>query len=375
MIDRVRLFAWGGGVPAEIGSARGTFGERRGLLLAVESGGVLGLGEASPLPGFSLETIDACAEALASMNWRLVELPVDPTRLEEAWACASGRADVPAARFAFETAVASIAATARGISLSTWLSGRTADRIPRSVYVGATSDPETVRRAREAHARGVRTIKLKRPKEALDATLASLQSVREAVGDDVAVRLDFNGTLDPSEAPDLVEALARFDLELIEEPCSGLALCALGPLAVPWFADESLVDAALREALLASEAMSGVVLKPTLVGGLASVWSLARQAIERGKGVIVTHAFEGPVALAAAAELALAIAASLDRSFAPGLDAHAALPAFASWLVPQLPSRGGDDGAFVVPSAGLGLGVSLDASSLEGLEELFRWMR
>ena len=58
---------------------------------------------------------------------------------------------------------------------------------------------------------------------------------------------------------------------------------------------------------------------------------------DRGKGVVVTHFFDGPIGTAAACELALAIG---DVRYAAGLAPHAGLAAWPPTEVAQLATPG-----------------------------------
>ena len=91
-----------------------------------------------------------------------------------------------------------------------------------------------------------------------------------------------------------------------------------------------------------------LVLKPTLLGGMCACLALARDAAARGLSVVVTHVFDGPVALAAAAELAAALP---GRVLACGLDRHGGLAAWPDVAIPQL----GPDYVASAGRPGLGL--------------------
>jgi len=73
------------------------------------------------------------------------------------------------------------------------------------------------------------------------------------------------------------------------------------------------------------------VCKPTMLGGLAVSVRIAMRAHSRGKRVVVTHALEGPVALAGCAALALALGDVAPRA---GLWPHGALTAFPAAALP-----------------------------------------
>jgi O-succinylbenzoate synthase len=214
-----------------------------------------------------------------------------------------------------------------------------------------------LQRAERAVARGARHLKFKATGRAPEVETSRLIEVRRACDAPLRLRLDLNGSLDVAAARDALACYERAELELVEEPTHGAGLLDLGECAVPWFADESLQQADLRGALIGQSAASGVVLKPTLLGGVTRCLALASLAAQHGKRSIVTHAFEGPVALAACAELALALEEGTAE--AAGLDLHGALSAFPSARVLQLPKAAVGDALRVDAAPVHGHGVTL----------------
>ena len=80
-------------------------------------------------------------------------------------------------------------------------------------------DPVADRTALERSvAQGFRAIKVKIGVGDLDWDLQNLAAVRELIGPDVALMVDYNQSLTAPEALRRIRALARFDLEWIEEP-------------------------------------------------------------------------------------------------------------------------------------------------------------
>ena len=160
-------------------------------------------------------------------------------------------------------------------------------------------------------------------------------AVREAAGPSTRIRVDANGAWDVDEAVVRVATLARFDLELVEQPVAtleGLAAVRRGT-AVPVAADECVrgVDDARRLARLG--AADAVVLKVQPLGG---VWPALAVAGAAGVPAVVTSMFETSVGLAAG----LALAAALpELPYACGL-ATAELLAADVVADPLLPERG-----------------------------------
>ncbi len=90
------------------------------------------------------------------------------------------------------------------------------------------------------------------------------------------------------------------------------------------------------------------MIKPA-VHGLLGAHALAGRARAAGKGVIVTHLFDGPVGTAAACELALALG---ETRYAAGLAPHGASPRGPRRRCAQLAAPG------VVRGARVGHGVT-----------------
>jgi len=80
---------------------------------------------------------------------------------------------------------------------------------------------------------------------------------------------------------------------------------------------------------------------------------LGVRAQDTGRSVVVTHAFDGPIAMAAAAEVALALATRKPLR-ACGLDPHPGLKKLPKVAIPQLARRGR-----VIPSGRAGIGIEI----------------
>ncbi len=333
---------------------------RAGLLLRlVDEDGRVGQGEASPLPGYSPDDIDACERALAAVHERLADVGEDDAgaaiAAERALAPAVRALGlVPAATFAIETALLDLAGQRSGQSVSALLRGAplpAGATVPLAGLAGAALDPELESSARAIAARGIAALKVKvGAAGAFERELAALESLRAELGDAVALRLDANGAWDLEQARRHLARLAPLGPAWIEEPCAGAALAELGRAAIGWAADESLArspDLAAR--LIEAPGCVAVVLKPALLG-LSAARRLALAAGAQGRAVVITHLFDGPVALAAAAELLL----SLPSAAAAGLNRHAGLGAWPRADVPQI----APGGASVAPSGRAGLGLA-----------------
>jgi o-succinylbenzoate synthase len=152
------------------------------------------------------------------------------------------------------------------------------------------------------------------PRDDLDLVAA----VRDAVGPDVALRVDANGAWDFDTAAAVIRRLARYGLELVEQP-----VAALDDLArlrrrvdVPLAADECVRSVGDARCLAALQAADVVVLKVQPLGGVPTALRVAEAA---GVPALVTSMRETSIGIAAG----LALAAALpELRYACGLAAR-----------------------------------------------------
>jgi L-alanine-DL-glutamate epimerase-like enolase superfamily enzyme len=260
-------------VPLAARDARRTWTERTSLIVTLAGGGA---GEAAPLPGYSPDTIDACRDALAALPAMdgLADVGLLP-------------AGLPAARFALETAI-----LAEGGGLLGHLDAP-ARAVPRCRLVADVAAAEA------AVADGAAVLKVKIGVPGDRDLLAELRRRFGAV----PLRLDANGSL----APDELDAYARFEPELVEEPIADPLRLPRAPFPVAL--DESLLrlGAGDIEALARSGRVHALVLKPMILGGAIRCLALARWASGLDLSVCASHLHDGPIARAATLALAQAL--------------------------------------------------------------------
>jgi O-succinylbenzoic acid--CoA ligase len=346
----------GGPLGAKVESARGRWTERRGLLLRLwDEGGEAGQGEASPLAGFSRDTMAQCEAALAALCAGLAARPLmidvgkaAPVEVRRQLEAALGRVDpaLPAARFAVASALLDLWGRRAGVPAHRLLRGAdAAGPVPLSALIDGEDEAALIASAHAALRRGLRALKWKLGRRPFADELRMLGALRAAIGPEVALRLDAGQSFPPDEVADRLAALAPFQPEYVEEPAPPAAWPPRP--AVPLALDESLLDPSLDvEALLRARSCAALVLKPMALDPLRCL-DLAALARAHGTQVVITHLFDGPVGLAAAAELALAVGAAPS-----GLDAHAGLRAFP----PALPLRVRAD--HITPEGPPGLGLT-----------------
>lgn len=273
-----------------LSSADGRVTTRRGVLVGVEVDGTRGVGEATPLPGWT-ETYGDCRAVLDDLD------EPDPAAVP---------AGNPATRHALEGAHLDVRARDAGTSLATVLGDSPVDRVPVNATIGEAGTAETVGRARDAVDAGFACLKLKVGARDLARDLQRLRAVRDAVGDDVALRVDANGSWDRPTAEEALAELADLDVGLVEQPLPADDLAGLADLpdcGVDVAADESLVAHGL-DAVVEAGAADVAVLKPMTLGGPRRALSVAARALDADLDPIVTTTVDGAVARAAAVHVA-----------------------------------------------------------------------
>jgi L-Ala-D/L-Glu epimerase len=343
----------GGTLARPVRNRASTWTARQGLVLRLfDEDGTIGQGEASPLPGFSADDLrdtEAALRAFAREPSSFdLEQPIANLLAEIGRALPPGRA---AARFAVESALLDLIGQRRKEPVWRLLCDRTPVRLPLSSLVDMTDETRALRSAEEAFARGIRTLKLKVGREPASELRIAL-ALRACFGSEVRLRLDANRAWTSEEAALRLREVLPCDPEFVEEALDPSALAGLDRSPVPLALDESLAGAdwlGERGSELVSLGVTAIVLKPMLLGGFSRCLTLSARAGELGLRVVVSHLFDGPIALAATAALGLA-AASADC--ASGLDRHSGLECWPSTPLPMI------SGNEVLPLEAPGLGLT-----------------
>ncbi len=315
---------------------------RKTFFFECRSEGEIFVGEASPLPGYGSDDPARARrelEELAPAQWARLRGELESPRLTiEELEELSKPLTSPAARFALETAwlEARAARTGRGLF---WLlrgalgkEAKEPPQVPTSAVLDAAEE-EPMARAGALFRAGIRTFKVKcgldiEREKALLTALSELGQVH--------LRVDPNLAWSREELEKHSRALTHLPIEYIEDP--SLELSAWKESALPVAIDEPLTSLEPKSAALGAS-VQFLILKPMALGGFSRALRWAQVAEQIGASPIVSHLFDGPVALDAAAALAFAVQ---DPERAAGLGDHAGLFAFS-----ERPRSG--LGAFLTP--------------------------
>lgn len=264
-------------------SASGTVDVRRVLLLElVDAGGDAAWSEcvAQAEPGYSHETVDSCWQAIERLFGPRLMAGAINSPMEADGLLAEGMQGHQMACAALEMGLWGLSATSQGMPLATLLAresavtreGEARAQVETGIALGLQASASALAsRARAALAEGYRRIKIKITPE---NALPTIATARAALGKDGQLSADANGSfsLDDAEHRQILEALDRFGLTMLEQPLSPADRWRGGILqhrmATPICLDEGILGVKDVEHMLEIGSARIVNLKPGRVAGL-----------------------------------------------------------------------------------------------------------
>ncbi|MFW0765150.1 o-succinylbenzoate synthase [Trabulsiella odontotermitis] len=288
----VQLYRWQIPMDAGVVLRERRLKTRDGLVVRLTDGECEGWGEISPLPGFSVETLDAAQEA--AIDWL------------QAWRQGSTLPfpALPSVAFGLSCALAELA-----------------DALPQAANYRAaplcTGDPDDlVLQLADMPGEKVAKVKVGLYEAVRDGMVVNL--LLEAIPD-LQLRLDANRAWTPLKAQQFARYVNpdhRARIAFLEEPCKtrddSRAFARETGIAIAW--DESLRDADF--VFMAEPGVKAVVIKPTLTGSLEKVKAQVAAAHQLGLTAVISSSIESSLGLTQLAR----IAAWLTPDTIPGLD-------------------------------------------------------
>lgn len=315
MLIKARLTPFSLPLVCPVMTGKVTLHDRQGVLLELEdSSNLKGYGEATPIYGFHMESLEQACNALGRFlpvllrekKWSIEEIL---ERFQSDFPAA------PSALSAIDTALCDLAAKQQGSSVATFLARKFQTRVSNPVRVNAllhAQDIERiVREAEDRYAEGFRTFKIKVGVQSTGQDVERVAAVRRALGHEVNIRLDANEawTLDAAELA--LQALAPLSIEYIEQPLVASDLKGARVLrkkhAISLAADEAACSATDIETILEKQAADIIVLKPAATGGPHLSMRMGKAAAQYNVPCITTTLMDGAVGRAMAAHVAAAL--------------------------------------------------------------------
>ncbi|MEY2149948.1 MAG: galactonate dehydratase [Rhodanobacter sp.] len=194
------------------------------------------------------------------------------------------------------------------------LGGPVRDRIRVYSWVGGDRPADTARAAKDAVARGFTAVKMNATEEMqyvdthakVERVLENVQAIRDAVGADIGIGLDFHGRVHKPMAKVLMRELLPYKLMFIEEPVLSEHLECLPELAAispaPIALGERLYSRYDFKRVLQTGGVDIIQPDPSHAGGITETRKIAAMA-EAYDVALALHCPLGPIALAANLQL------------------------------------------------------------------------
>lgn len=246
-------------------TSRGALRAREIVFLRAEQDGSVGWGECGVVPGLSRDDRADYVNAVADVCAQ-VQRGADPAALD--------LSHLPSVAFGLETALLDLAGGGQQRLFDTPFS-RGEAMLPLHGLIWMDTPAGMLDQIERKISQGCRVIKLKVGARPFPEELAMLAELRRRwPAGQIELRLDANGAWQPAEARECLLRLAALEVAFLEQPIRPgqpqemAALCAASP--IPIALDEELIAAADPAALLETIHPQHLVLKPSLLGGLAA---------------------------------------------------------------------------------------------------------
>jgi muconate cycloisomerase len=322
--------------------------------------GVQGIGEVPPLPPLSPESQPVIAAMIE--NWIAPQiLGEDPFDIERIWKKMDFVAPTyPMSKAPLDMALYDIMGKSLGVPAHKLLGGSTVERFPLVGLIGIGSEEEVVSEALRFVEEGYTGLRLKIG-PGKDA--GNVEAIREAVGEEVTLRVDGNQGYSVAEAVKAIRAMELFDIELVEQPTPWWDFRGIADVAAavdtPIMPHESIFQISDVKNLFDLGALGVLGLKTYRPGGgLTSARKLLDAARLMGVPCMLHDDVEMGVSLAAASQF---IAARIgDLKFKAELSGY---PEWIADYVEKTPLK--MEGGYAHVPEGPGLGVELDSAKME----------
>jgi L-Ala-D/L-Glu epimerase len=344
---------------APVQGVHGTTSVQRSVLVRVTTDeGIEGWGNVDPTPGYSLVSAVEIHDAVSRLASVLVG--ADPFNLHSALARMDREtADGFESKAAIEMAMLDLKGRALGVPVHSLLGGALTPDVTLNAWIGTVAPEQAAREAAEWVRRGFTTAKIKVSGSG-DEGIARVAAVRAAVGDRLALRVDFNESLTLAEAVSCIRRLEPYALTLVEQPIARTDIAGLAgirrAIGIPLMADESVTGPASLMDIIRREAADIVKVKVMKQGGLLRARQMIDCAAAAGLRVVIGHGFG--LSLSTLAEAA--VAATSDAVI-PGCEAVGPLKMAGD--VVTAPVRLGGGVLHLVDTPGLG--ATIDAEALK----------
>lgn len=311
----------------EAGTSRGSFTEKpTWYIIAEDESGRKGIGEASPLRGLSIDALEDFEDILQKELSELAKqhIPEDSVSILS-FLNERIPAELPSIHFGLETALLDLV-NAEPFDIFPGPFSKGEYRIPINGLIWMGDEQFMHAQIEEKLKAGFDTIKMKIGAIQFEKELALLKGIRERYhAKEITLRVDANGAFDQSNVRPVLEELASLEVHSIEQPIAkgqhDLVASLCREEILPIALDEELIgihDSLEKLALLDHIRPQYIILKPSLIGGVAQTVDWITIAESMDIGWWMTSMLESNVGLNAIAQLTARYQPELPQGLGTG---------------------------------------------------------
>lgn len=277
-------------------TARTEIKERKGFILRLtDTDGFEGIGDCCPFPEFGSESIEDVENVVSDFKLKVI---INETEIEKSINnCLLNYNKLPALRHGLEQAIINIICNKNKTTIDNLLNLNLKKQVNVNAAIGFLNVEESVKAARNHIEKGFTTIKLKIGRSNFEEDFSVIKLIRETFGENIKLRIDSNGNWNLDEAIINLRALEQFDIEYAEQPVNNLSdyIKLKKKTNIPLAPDESIRSVKDAKEFIKSGAVSYLILKPMMIGGMLPTLEIIKQALTENIIPVITSSFESAV--------------------------------------------------------------------------------
>lgn len=270
--------------------------KRDGFIIKIsDTDGFEGIGDACPFPEFGSESYDVTSDALSALK---LKIKIDESNIYKSIdECLKDFDKLPALQHGLEQAILNLICNKNKTRVDKFLKLNLNKKIIVNGTIGMLNSEETIQATKTLVGKGFSTVKVKVGRDNFNDDFETVKSIRNEIGKEPKLRIDINGEWIFKKAVVYLRELEEFDIEYAEQPVSELRDYKelKKESKIPLAADESIRSVSDAEKFINSGAVSYIVLKPMLLGGLLPTIEIIKLAESKNVTPVITSSFESAI--------------------------------------------------------------------------------
>ncbi|MFO7525784.1 MAG: o-succinylbenzoate synthase [Ignavibacteriaceae bacterium] len=275
-------------------TSKGNVVHRSGFIIKLtDENGNMGTGDCSPFPEFGSESLEAAQNKLVELKSILLS-DLDIENIKDSL---NNLTPFPALKAGLEQALLEILVMNNNQSLMELFGVSSSREIFVNGVIGFLSLPESVNKAKQLIDSGFNTIKVKTGRDNFDIDYSVVNEIRDAVSDDVKIRIDSNGKWKLKSSIKNLNKLKQLNIEYAEQPVNTLEefIELKKETGIPLAPDESIRSLDDAKRFIENDAADYLILKPMMLGGILTSLDIINQSKQEQIKTVITSSFQSAI--------------------------------------------------------------------------------